>query len=50
MPLSVFEIFVLCFIALGALAVAAGAVLAVAGGLMRPAIVTVKSMRRRLRR
>ena len=50
LPLSAFELSVLCFIALGALAVAVGTVLAIAAGLMRPAIATLKTMRRRLRR
>ena len=50
LPLGAFEIFVLCFVALGALTTAVGAVLAVATGLMRPSIATVKTMRRRLPR
>ena len=50
LPLSAFEIAVLCFIGLGALGVAVGAVLAVAAGLMRRAIATAKKMRRRLQR
>jgi hypothetical protein len=50
LPLGTFEIFIICSIALGALAMAVGAVLAVAAGVMRPAIAAVKTMRRRLRR